>query len=621
MSNSQSRNNRSDLSNLTAEQNLSPNKQFVDSLENRVVEEYSQKSHSILKFNQIFMSRARKVAYAGIGLLTFTALTFGAYQLWFKPAETLDEASILLQIAQAGKKASAQNLADRASSLVAGSAEDADESLTAMTSELYRYSPDGYTKSKIVYTPGPSLSKCTTYDFYSLNQKYVIENETLSVDGTFLSKDSLRLANGDLVTYYLSNKEGSYIYMGGDYAVMYPYIEYETLAREAEAASATLDTVTQDVVDGYSGDEVMPVEEAPIDNETIIKDFFGGESNVIGTEKYNGRDVFVVEYTTDAYCDVSTVVKGDTVTNYDGSPTGKLVTKAWVDQETFDFLKSETYYNSVSANNLIVTEESIISKDLKATVAKYQDSFEFEFNVDVKEIVFPEFENETQLALESAKDDGLKFLMYEPYQLGGFYSSKIWEVANIDFAQDRKFYADNNTGQDMYNRAVEDSRLYGVQSQYSATLYGSDGMSYVSVEYYLENSISEVLDAVNTEGEKSTVSLNIGGSTVSAVLYKLTKDYATGLIPEEMTEANEIYQYDSPGLADFTYYTYIFEYNGVVTVLTSESNISELKVLNLSTAGVIDDLLAMIDEYQGNMDDGVGIDGNEGSSDGGYTAL
>ncbi|MCA9387224.1 hypothetical protein KC669_04285 [Candidatus Dojkabacteria bacterium] len=515
----------------------------------KVSKERIENKVNILFFNSLFM-RTNGFKFAVFAFVLFLTLAAGMLVYTISKNDGgLSDREKREFLSKLGANPSARD-----SALAANGAANPTSSYAEMDSKLALYPGPNYEGTNYYHNintvkSGPAFSQCNAITGYAYNYSndYVTESFSFYDENNNANKYVQKDLDGNLIDYSLStysnNKSESIYYRGGSFAIKtvntYPI---ETLKSDVsdygdsalETATNTSEAVT-DTVDSL----ILPTEPDydPLDNMDIV-----------GSETIDGKEYYIVETTYSTNCDAEAIYRVMSVDSSEGDTT--VINKDWVEKETYEYLKSETYINSVSANNL-VTSASYENEALDVDFQSVATNFEFEFNVPTKDIVYDESyysyspEQEIENTTNSIVNGGALLLVPSDssYRISYIYATDFKSLEQQDkfteYTLDKSFYSNSALGTKIYNDVVKsynDAQSY----EYTQSLYNLeyiiDEVNYTSVNISAYESgvteekvlKSEVGDQyLNILSNPESVSINIAGQKVSGNLYKYSFDAVT----------------------------------------------------------------------------------------------
>lgn len=546
-----------ELENLMSGENIEPEAQWQSTaLENVKKSVTSLNTESInysnLNFISMHMQKRRLLimgAVAFVLLFSIVATTLVVLNL-SKSQNKLDESKILEQIAlnNPGFNQSLNSYSSAAdASALTRESYTGDAKLIA---PAYPVNQDyNYYYSKSTTTRGPAFNSCNfgvdqsqnifvpVSESYNYNDglnyysKYVGYNTDNSINSLYISKSS---------STDTTSKYEDIIYYGGSYAV-HTSNEYsfdDTLVKPM-VDDTNLESVSepelysQETADGNATDSsVTSSDLLSVDPYS----YFGENTSVLRTETISGKEYYVVQSYYEVDCAGYFNPDRWNSTAVEDNRTMYNITYASVD--SYQILRYETYLDSVDANNLIESTETI-NEVANIDYASVSSNFELSINVPVREIEvgnsvsYPTYNQEEEienavnfLVSENATvivpDSGAKNL----YLYAQYTATTLPATDTNNYFSDRDFYPQGELGDKMYNsyNGIFDSVLYrsAPQSLASAS-YSMDNSSY-SITTYSSDAVN--LDIVNgmlwadiQNQQETNVNVLVNGESVSATLY------------------------------------------------------------------------------------------------------
>jgi len=398
----------------------------------------------------------------------------------------------------------------------------------------------GVDQSSIVYVP--------TYESFNYNDnstyysKYVGYNEDGSINTLSISKS---------LTTDSTYEYEDITYFGGDYAI-------KTVNK-----TQIDDSLTRPLEDTA---EPMLLESSPaesVNNDastSVVTDYpnyFGDSASVKRTETINGKDYYIIEYSYEVNCDGFVSLDRWESNSVEDKKTLYTVTYASVD--SYQILKTETYFNSVEPANLMDTTESM-NENVNIDFSSVASNFEFTSNVPIREIDTSsqsatvstyDPDTEVQKSLAFAKSEDLTLVLplvsaTNQYIYLNHTSPEDYIATTNGYYPDRSFYPAGEIGDKMYNS------YNGITSALSI---GTVPLSLGSISYTINDSSYNLSIYANSVEEKKVlnsflytdlqnkneeiVNITIGGELVEATLYSFEVDqpeYSTLPYIDSMSE-------------------------------------------------------------------------------------
>lgn len=544
--------NDSDLENLIQKTNIEPPAQWqtmaLENLKKSVTKENNRGiNNSNLNFISQFMTK-RKIAVlslVGVSLLAVTAVaTFAIFYLQ-TPKTTLTSKQILERISMNNPNFTlTQNtIASTAESFNASDA----ASSKLIAPGLPINSEFNYYYSKTTTTRGPAFNSCNygidqsevlfvpTYESFSYNtdnanySKYVAYNSDNSVNNYSLSTSNQAQ---DKYTYQ------NIIFFGGSYAVRTSG-EYSTDVRplSVSAEPGIEEPMLKNESSASSSDSVSSNESTTLPVEPI--NYFGDSAEVLRTETINGKDYYVVQTSYEVNCaGYININRWDNDTAQDNKT---MFTLTYADTQDYQILKTETYINSVSSDNLIEATETI-NQNADIDFESVSSNFNFEFNVPIIDI---QIDNSTAVNTYNPDDEVRKTMDYikaenisvivpsvsviNQYAYFNYSTKDTFFVQTDSYYTDRNFYPAGTLGDSMFNA------YNGIAINYFNTplalgtvSYSKDDTSY-SVNIYSSNDDEKAIlnsmlwSDIRNKSQTST-NITINGQSITANLYSYEID-------------------------------------------------------------------------------------------------
>lgn len=459
--------------------------------------------------------------------------------------DILDQKAILAKIAQNNPNyAQSLNSLSSASGLAGDAASESYRADLKMIGPGYPINSDyNYYYSKSTTSRGPAFGSCSygvdtstivfvpVYESYTYNDgttyhsKYVGYNEDNSINTLSISKSS--------TTENLYEYE-DITYLGGSYAVK----TVNRMDYTSSYLSPKRDQIEPMLLEDSSGlkEEVSNSNSATTSIVADVPSYFGDNANVVRTETINGRNYYVVEYSYETDCSGGMTIErwqSDSATQM-----STLFTVTYASVDTYQILKTETYINSVQANNLMESFENV-NDNANIDFASVESNFAFTINVPIREVDVSSITNpvvtydpdaEVQKAVDFAISKKLTIVLpsdtVENQYIYLNYGPTEALVKTDSYYNDREFYPAGSLGDQMYNSYNGISDL-SIQRYYPLSL-GSVSYSRGDTSYSLsifENSDDE-MTILNSylygdlrNKNESTVVVSINGDQVNARLY------------------------------------------------------------------------------------------------------
>lgn len=462
----------------------------------------------------------------------------------------LDQKAILAKIAQNNPNhGQALNSLSSASGLAADSASESYSADLRMIGPGYPINSDyNYYYSKSTTSRGPAFGSCNygvdtstivfvpVYESYTYNDgttyhsKYVGYNEDNSINTLSISKSS---TNENLYEYE------DISYAGGSYAVK----TVNRMDYTSSYLSPQRDQIEPMLLEDSSGlkEEVSNSNSATTSMVTDVPIYFGDNANVVRTETINGRNYYVVEYSYETDCSGGITI--DRWQSDSATQMSTLFTVTYASVDTYQVLKTETYINSVSADNLMESFENV-NDNANIDFASVESNFVFTVNVPIREVdvstvagpvITYDPEAEVQKAVDFAISKDLTIVLpsdaVENQYIYLNYGVEDTFVKSDSYYNDREFYPAGSLGDRMYNSYNGIADL-SIQRSYPLSL-GSVSYSKGDTSYSLsiyENTEDE-MTVLNSylysdlrNKNESTVVVSINGEQVNARLYSYELD-------------------------------------------------------------------------------------------------
>lgn len=383
---------------------------------------------------------------------------------------------------------------------------DATTSPLAADLKLFAPQPDKtLTTYKSSTQAGPKASSCPGYVQYNLNStnsesySYYRENETV------LSKYVVRSGDGQIYNYSLTDKDYTYEYNGGKFAIRMPVGKIGLLAtREATAIDVPNDGSTTETPNTFK-----------------VEDYFGADAKILGEDTINDKKYYIASWSYEGFCG-------------EGKSGNRIVTKNWVNQETFLYEKEEIYLESELPENLIVTNTSSSETTLKEP-GEVTSLFRFEPNVPVREIDpnsnqpgSASYTAAVKTLLATQKTSVL-VPSEEGFKLDSYYSSKLDLPDPYSYRLERDFYPDTPQGNQLFQEAINvNDENTGKEPYLSINFSKNEVNSYASFSYEIyDNTLTDadIKNRIDPDNlyKNETVKISFAGGQLDALLYELSE--------------------------------------------------------------------------------------------------
>ena len=499
--------------------------------------------------------------------------------------------------------------------------------------ENYNYT---YTQSTTETKFGSKINSCNGKKFPFIFEEKVDSfsyfNDDDPQNPVYMSKYVQYDKDGDIVSYYLSDGEYTYTYMGGSFAVrekmipVEPFVDYALIERSDTTEDMSTETVNSDSESITSSDSVQPggnpevivedngdesIEPYPSDVDTAIppiEDTF----DIVREENYKGQDTYVVKYTYTDYCSGDAYLLKLSSSLYlpeDDSDIVDYTVLMWLDKDDYNVLHEEAYLGLTIPTNLIYQRDYSYDNADK-TYNEVESIFAFDINTGVKEFSYkdyPLYDSTKTLSKYFENNDILFIKPNDMFSSGSWvdtdYVSKYFNESEIyNPYQDRKFYPSDADGQKAYENMVGSSAIDCEQFLCSESYFGfnteNTGKSFYYDVYHGEvksqvieqfvDSNSQSTDDVYNEGnpkitllEKDPISIQYGDISLSLDVYELTIDDTFG---EPYVELHYFLEYNG--------YTYSISY---FYANSDDTSFPTVEILNTESAS---DRTAILDFMQ-----------------------
>ncbi len=604
---------------------INPSEEFVNNLENKVINVFNHKKPSNNFLNKLLMDTKKKWLIVGsLSLLLVSGLA-GMGTLYFT---NKNNNNLLAEIARKNPNV------DVSTKLFEGSRAESNDS--AMALDMMWYEP-GYTYSKVEYTPGNAENKClgmsSGYGNGLEGVSYISENKSFYDDNNNYNLSIVKTSDGKILSYYLSTNDSYYEFHGGDYAVHQKYSvknmlmdarevgydENEALIGDKEVSSE--EEVPQEgiVVDGSEtgsdgetstgsgedsdgpavtepkpdeGEYEKPGEDVEVSNEDLITQYFGEGAKIIKKEDYEGKKAYLIESKINAYCDISDkarlyIEKDMAVSSYTDidENTEVIIQRLWVEAESFMNLERSYYYGSYSNVNLIGTEKyEYLHEDVAFNEVK--NEFVFLSGVTVKEIEEYDYDI-TDESNKWVKDNKVLILVPSDntgLSMNSVYSQDAYDAQNYDyFRYDRKFYPAGEIGDKLFdmNQPIDDDYISS-KLNYGLSKYDENNSRYYDFQYYKGEKLADIVNQSKHEKTDTAVDgeVTIDGNKVTAKIVKVEeRSYVSepssdgDVVAPDQAKETEIIEYR---------YMYFFDYKGFVVYVYSQDEKLDLESLDFN---------------------------------------
>ncbi len=367
------------------------------------------------------------------------------------------------------------------------------------------YNQSVYTYSRQEFTFGPKIGECSQYNYIpgigdTISESYYYssawkENEPSKYYSKYISKTK----DGQILDYSLSDGSVSYEYHGGTYAVktVYPLVEEQPLLR-----IPSTEEELKMLVPGNVPSDIVPISEIPTQepsptpmpiDEQIASMFGNPDSIAVEKVTENGIEYYVITYSDPYICAGGSLLSSSRgLTMEYSQPTTnpvKVLTKAWVTPDTFSIVKQASYVTMISPENLI-TQTKYINDTQSIAFEKVANLFNFDLNVEVKEIIIPkspaygtdeyyakigEFvaQNPVVILTPTSTEVDLSWINVA-------FESDPW---NYSYYNDRNYYASGSYGDAQYGIYTQNQTT----TTYIPAIYSITANSYSSVPVSSEN--------------------------------------------------------------------------------------------------------------------------------------
>ncbi|MBU0976322.1 MAG: hypothetical protein ABIE03_01205 [Patescibacteria group bacterium] len=592
-----------------------PDRDFTEQLKTHVL--YKSKSNNL--FINFFRMNVKKLALLGSGLFVFLAITLTSGYLLLRPSKSTtdvltlsgsDTQRILQNLMQNNSKGSYMvNYQNENAFATAKGESDFAESMLYPVINQYKYY---HSKSQI--TAGPGKDKC---EVYSNVETGIYETYEYFDENNFYSKYIFKDGSNNLLDSTLSGNTYMIEYKGGKYAVK---VEYEN-SGDTSLSGNPKNPVVESIDSEESGES--PSEPAPdnwnepdeMDIQDII-DSIWGENVKVEEVKTDGKlEYYIVTWEEQTSCDLNVMVKESQTVSMSKSVTDtdeetedmeKIVRKSWIDPESYQIFKEETYFTEIKPENLIQTNE-MEQETSNADFESVKDKFNFDYNVEVRtltrnDLTFDPYVYETDR--EKYLDEVESFIKSEnisvlfpqdkKWLLDSAYLASVYRSQEYNYYQDRDFYPEGSLGDTMYTEMKEAYSLVGT----------TEALGYLdfrtkNYEYYISASIfdegidtDQVLNemfGMTESTEKSQIEIIIDGKKVTAQRYTMEESW--NVSPSSGGE--EPISNDDPVMKEetseketdsYTTVAIVFDYAGSRYIIVTGFDSTAKKIENIGTS-------------------------------------
>ncbi len=367
--------------------------------------------------------------------------------------------------------------------------------------------------------------------------------------------------------------------------------------------------------DGERPEPNEPVEDPDVrpDDPLTIDDYFGGDVKIVKKGKYDGKDAYLLELVSQDPCKEYTYLDKVVSTGDVDSETFAIISRIWVDAETYDYLEESKYFGRVNDSALIsVHKYEIEQKDVSWESVK--NEFVFLSGVKIEEIETPDSDL-TDESNDWVKQNEVSLVIPEISGEISMSNVSAQEVYDEEYAQefraDRKFYLSGPIGDRLYemNNSTDNGDYISSKLTYYITEINTKTSNrYFDVSYFEGYSLDRVVEEYTWEGiTVKDGKVMVDGKQLNAKVLEYTYssgssepypgDYVEGSDEALKIEMEESY-------VEETSYTLIFGFEGYVVVMNYQGESFELFTWDLNNA---DDWSAYLKAVE-NSDTAVGIE-------------
>lgn len=529
-----------EMLNVFSKEASKPSEKFMASLQKEYISAlHDQHDSKLLSGTQ--MHRNTKLLFSSFAVILLLAAGFIGTTQFVLPAieaekarqelATLNQPEILAQIAKNNtnntnssnallnnnKSARDFAVAELGSGSNAGVVSDAqaDIAIAPSIGMLYPNVPqnDQYVKTTSTTTAGPAYASCPagvidSYDPKDPASKLKSVSETYaSKDGKYFNRMKYYDKNDQLYFYSLQGDKFSVDYAGGEYAIRREVANDIRIMEDSAvgAPSATNTTNAAETVTVRDAVATTPASDVTTKSPTI-QDFLGPDAKIIKVEKIDGKEYYVVTWSTQGYCtwDERAYYYGDVAVSSADNST-KLYNKGWFAKDDYAVKKSEVYRASDYAASALISAYTVETEAKTMNLADAQALFSFEFNVPLKAYQSPVSKTNNELVSDYLKSHSVSTLWLTGYNLG-YFSVKYNYSTTDSFAlySARSYFPAGARGDKMYESA-ETSRK---QSElYYKTI--EEKSAELNANLTPTSAVSSTTDIINISVYKSTVADSI----------------------------------------------------------------------------------------------------------------
>lgn len=314
-----------------------------------------------------------------------------------------------------------------------------------------------YSETNSTDTAGPMVAVCgedrITNEIVTNFQNYF--------DGSGYAISKLSTTNGsdEIINYLISEQNGeavtSTIYRGGDYAVS----STKTVEKQLTPVSAPNANVS----------------------DSVIEEYFGNDLENIGTKSEDGKEFYIIISEKNIECK---------------NEVKKLLTRHWIDQESFAIVKTENFLTKVDAKNLINTIRTTTTVT-SSPLEEVKDKFNFDYDVPVVDY---QFNRETYINLfkEFYSDKNIVIPANEELE----NAQIVLNEEALPHLQDPNFYSDSELGEKLFSNELANNPLFIIKMDYSN----------LEIKVYNKNVKTELL----TSAKLSKTTVEVDGKKIDA---------------------------------------------------------------------------------------------------------
>lgn len=370
-----------------------------------------------------------------------------------------------------------------------------------------------YRFSKTTYSKGSAADKCKSlnYDeFLATSESYEYYGDNNESYYKYIQFDSSNTVYSYGLNTYDSRESVSIDYRGGSYAVRTSYIA--DIARDGVAPEVTTPEETTD--------EPEDVEQE-VDYVSLIEQYFGSDADIVDVVNENGKEYYVIQYSFQTDCSGNLIALSSRDIYNPAQMPDKIFVQSYIDSENFEIYRSYNYLSNVDPSNLVNSNVTELETGNEMPV----DKFKFEYNVEIRDLVYPEYtpEKEANKIADYLATQNLNILFANNWVLQSVYSPDMANNSNdpLNYYSDRDFYPGGANGDKMYELSRSAYGLGDVAFLSSSSMLNDQ---YLTIEIFnLNKDLSNVTEKLSNT---KSIDLNIEGILVPATQNVYTGDYS-----------------------------------------------------------------------------------------------